>query len=419
MTKIHSSRRFDRRQFLAGSGAAGLVAACAPMESVVRATESMSAGTVNRVVIIGAGIVGSSIAYNLSKRGCDVVLIDKKGPAAQASGNSFAWLNATYFDQPRSYFDLRVQSMNEYHRLEKDVDIPVRWGGSLEWYNSVETEAEMIAGVRRIQSQGTPAWMIDRDQVSQVEPYLRLNSRYKIAYSRRDGAVDPAGTTRALVERSVANGATTVFPASVTSIDKQRAGITVNTNVDAFEADLAVIAAGINANETARMAGLDVQLLNPATPGILVTTKPMAPILNTVIYTNDTHVHQLNDGRLIVGEKTGPPSTTQHSAFLTEKPNTYPTVELSQQHAERVLKTAGKYLPQLENAEVENVGVGWRPLPVDGLPIIGRPQKNPSIYLAAMHSGVTLAPIVGHLAAMEILDGVRVDSLADFRFERL
>jgi len=44
---------------------------------------------------------------------------------------------------------------------------------------------------------------------------------------------------------------------------------------------------------------------------------------------------------------------------------------------------------------------------------------KPSIYLAAMHSGVTLAPIIGRFAAMEILDGVTVDALADFRLERL
>jgi glycine/D-amino acid oxidase-like deaminating enzyme len=419
MNQERPGKNIDRRQFLASSGAAGLVAACAPMESLVSAQESMPAGKVNRVAVVGVGIVGASIAYNLSKRGCEVVLIDKKGPASQASGNSFAWLNATYFDQPRSYFDLRVASINEYHRLAKEVDLPLRWGGSLEWYDSADTEAEMTAGVRRIQGYGSPTWMIDCDRVAQIEPNLNLGSDFKVAYSTRDGAIDPAATTRALVEKSVANGATPVFPATVTSIKDRRDGVTVNTNIDSFSVDLVVIAAGINANEFAAMVDLGSNLLNPATPGIIVTTRPMAPILSTVAYTGDTHIHQLNDGRFIVGEKAGPPSTSQHLAFLTDKPNVYPYAEISLQHARRALNTAGKYLPQLSNAEVEKVGVGWRPLPLDGLPIVGRPKMKPSIYLAAMHSGVTLAPIIGRFAATEILDGVTVDALADFRLERL
>jgi glycine/D-amino acid oxidase-like deaminating enzyme len=50
--------------------------------------------------------------------------------------------------------------------------------------------------------------------------------------------------------------------------------------------------------------------------------------------------------------------------------------------------------------------------------VVGRLASHQGIYLAAVHSGVTLAPIIGHLAAMEILDGVEVDLLADFRYER-
>lgn len=412
-------RRIDRRQFLASGGAASLVAACAPMKSIVRSKESMPAGKINRVAVVGAGIVGASIAYNLSKRGCDVILIDKKGPASQASGNSFAWLNASYFDQPHSYFNLRVNSMNEYHYLAQDVDFPLRWGGSLEWYDSADTEAEITAGIQRIQGYGSPTWMMERDQVAQIEPNLNLGNDFKVVYSTRDGAVDPTATTRALVESSVANGAALVIPATVKSIEEHRDSVTINTDVDSFTADLVVIAAGINANEFAKMLQLGSKLLNPATPGIIVTTKPMAPILNTVAYTGDTHIHQLNDGRFIVGEKAGPPSTSKHLAFLSDKPNVYPYAELSLQHARRVLNTAGKYLPQLSNAEVEKVGIGWRPLPLDGLPIVGRPKMNPNIYLAAMHSGVTLSPIIGRFASMEILDGVTVDALADFRLERL
>ena len=95
-----------------------------------------------------------------------------------------------------------------------------------------------------------------------------------------------------------------------------------------------------------------------------------------------------------------------------------PALILATQHAARVIAMAGRHIPQIADAEVESVGVGWRPLPLDGLPVVGHVPDMPGIYLASMHSGVTLAPIIGHLAAMEILDNARVDLLSDFRVER-
>lgn len=406
----------DRRAFLTATAA--IAASGISTRPTFAAHEARPAGAVNRVAVIGAGIVGASIAYNLSKRGCDVLLIEARGPASQASGNSFAWINASYFDMPRSYFTLRTHSLNEYHRLAQDVDIPIRWGGSLEWYHSPDTTQEIADSVRRIQTYGAPTWMIDDERAREIEPNLKLAADQQAVWSSRDGAVDPAGTTRALVDRVVENGGTTVYPATVKGIRENVDGVVVRTDVDSFMVDRAVIAAGTGANKIASMIDLDTNLLKPATPGVIVTTKPMPPLLNTVSYTTDTHFHQLTDGRVILGEKAGPPGTEQHQAFLSDQPNAYPDSQLSMEHARRVIDVAKKYVPALGDAQVESVGVGWRPLPLDGLPVIGRPKSNGGIYLAAMHSGVTLAPIVGHLAAMEILDGVSVDLLADFRVER-
>ena len=150
-------RGLSRREFLMASGAAGL--------SLATTTLSRAA-TVDRVVVVGAGIVGACIAWNLSKRGCDVTIIDKAGPAAQASGNSFAWINASWYDTPDSYLALRTQSLNEYHRLSAELDFPIRWGGSLEWYHDGNAVDEMSAGIQRIQALGAPAWMIDGKEAS-------------------------------------------------------------------------------------------------------------------------------------------------------------------------------------------------------------------------------------------------------------
>lgn len=410
----------DRRRFLRGlSAVAGLTAASPTIRSAFAAEGVASSSRVNCVAVIGAGIVGASIAYNLSRRGCDVVVIEKNAPASQASGNSFAWINASYFDTPHSYYILRAHSLNEYHRLAQDVDIPIRWGGSLEWYESARQQNEVVAGVRRIQGSGAPTWIIDAEKAAEIEPNIHIDRDRQIAWCTRDGAVDPGGTTRALLDKVVEYGGAVLHPATVTALQQQRDGIRVVSNVGVFEADLAVVAAGVGTSEIAKMIGLDVNPLRPATPGVIVTTEPLQPLIGAVAYTSDAHFHQRHDGRVVLGEKAGPPQTDEHRAFLNGRPNSYPTTELAQEHAARVIDAARRYIPKIADAKIERVGVGWRPLPLDGLPVVGQPLNVPGIYLAAMHSGVTLAPIIGHLAAMEILDGVRVDLLAEFRYERL
>ncbi|OUC08262.1 hypothetical protein RY27_10005, partial [Litorilinea aerophila] len=67
---------------------------------------------------------------------------------------------------------------------------------------------------------------------------------------------------------------------------------------------------------------------------------------------------------------------------------------------------------------IQEVRRGRRPIPEDGLPILGFTQAVANLYLAAMHSGVTLAALVGELAALEIATGRPVDLLAPYRLER-
>ena len=67
---------------------------------------SMSFGQIlksPKIVVIGAGIIGTMIAYELVKKGADVKIIDKEFPASGASGHSFSWINATYPKKPYEY----------------------------------------------------------------------------------------------------------------------------------------------------------------------------------------------------------------------------------------------------------------------------------------------------------------------------
>ena len=65
------------------------------------------------ILVIGAGIIGASIAYHLARRGARVTVIDRARPAGGATGQSFAWINASYRN-PKPYYRLRIHGMQEY-----------------------------------------------------------------------------------------------------------------------------------------------------------------------------------------------------------------------------------------------------------------------------------------------------------------
>ena len=400
----------DRRQFIACSAA---FAATAPRRVFAQTP------AVERVIVIGAGIVGASIAYYLTKRGCDVTIIDKGLPASQASGNTFAWINAAYTNRPQSYLSLRLASLAEYRNLSNDVSFPIRWSGSLEWFQDADNEqrlADEVAAFR--QAGGSDTRMIDAVAAAAIEPNLNVGGEFRLAHATNDGAIDARAATQAVFDRALEMGARAVLLAEVESIRKRRRSVRVTATGGDFDADLVVAAAGVGSRRIGRMVGERIDTDSRATPGIIATTGPLPMILNTVLYPPHVHLHQLPDGRVVIGEKAGAPPSDAHRQAFGSRPNAFPDEAQATAHALRLLAMAREYVPELAQAKNVDVGIGWRPMPTDGLPIVGHGKNAPHVYFATMHSGVTLAPIIGRYAADEILDGSRVAALADFRPDR-
>ncbi len=141
-------------------------------------------------------------------------------------------------------------------------------------------------------------------------------------------------------------------------------------------------------------------------------------MLNRVLVAPGVHVHQRDDGRVVLGEQDGAPQNDAHRSRLADRPNDFPNRQTAREHAERLVAIAARYLPDLALAKFEDVPIGWRPLPLDGHPVIGASPARPDVYFMIMHSGVTLAPIVGELAAYELINGDVVARLEDYRPER-
>ncbi len=83
-----------------------------------------------------------------------------------------------------------------------------------------------------------------------------------------------------------------------------------------------------------------------------------------------------------------------------------------------LLAEAAQYLPALSGVGLDRLAIGQRSMPSDGLPVVGQASAASDVYLAVTHSGVTLAPALGRMAAAEILDGMEFDLLKGFRPSR-
>lgn len=399
----------DRRTLLKLLSATALVG-CAPEQS----EQSEQPGNPLNIVIAGAGIVGASIAYHLAKAGARVTVIDKVGPASHASRGTFAWINATWAKQPRSYHAFNQQSLSNWHDLAATLNLPIHWGGSLEWFDGAAREQKLVAQIAEQAAWGEDARMIGAAELAEMEPGVDFGDATQAAYSGNDGAVDPVVATNAMLAAAVSMGAVVKAPCALTGMSMKAGRLTaVETSMGIIKADRLVLATG--ADPVALKQFADVDVPQRTTPGIIAITKPLPRFLNSIIAAPGVHMHQRLDGRVVVGEQDGAPNNEAHAIRLEGRPNDYPERWIAEDHAARMFAVAEQFAPAMANAEVEDVFIGWRPLPLDGHPVVGASPNRPDVYMAVMHSGVTLAPIVGQLAAYELTSGESAPTLGEYR----
>src|SRR5262245_35256019 len=392
----------NRRLFLQLMAAAALV-------PEGRAAEGL------RVVVAGAGIIGASIAWHLAKLGASVTVIDRQGPATHASRASFAWINASWSKQPQAYHALNQAGVARWKLLQPELGLPVRWGGSLEGNADPSQEKELASRVAEQMAWGEQTRILAGGDLAELEPNVDFTSLRQVVYSANDGATNPIASTQAFLDAATKLGTKVLYPCELTAVilDGGRLKAVV-TSGGVIAADRLVLATGAAADAAKRFADWDFPQRDA--PGVTAVTAPMPRIINRVLWMPKVHLHQRDDGRIVLGEEDGPPAS--HADRLAGHPNDFPSREIALQHAERILKEAQRYVPDLTKVTFENIVIGWRPMPLDGYPVLGASPVHPDVYLAVMHSGVTLAPHVGMLAAREIAEGVLADELKPFRPDR-
>jgi len=347
-----------------------------------------------KVAVVGAGIIGASIAYHLARQGASVTVLSGGRRGGVATAASFAWINSAP-GNPRPYHDLRMLAILEWHRLQSELPgaIEINWNGSLWWE---EDEGVVERDTAEATSWGYPMRYVDRAEIARLEPAL-AQAPERAVLSMAEGSLSPVATAEVLLRAAEDLGASIVDePATaIETAGGQATGVV--TGDGRVEADAVALAAGVGCADLAETLGVALPMDN--LPGFLMQSRPVAPVLNRIVLSPSTHFRQNADGRIVAGLDFGggPPPDDQDA------------------EARRLLDTVSALLGHKVALEVDRHSLGMRPIPADGLPVIGHAPSIEGLYLGVMHSGVTLAALAGRMAAQEIMGGPPVDALSIVR----
>ncbi|MFE6199899.1 NAD(P)/FAD-dependent oxidoreductase [Streptomyces sp. NPDC057838] len=363
-----------------------------------------------KVIVIGAGVLGVSVARHLSVAGAEVLLLDRRGAGTGTSATTFAWTNANRKHEV-DYHRLNVAGMEEHARLAGRLPGPPSYfpSGALHWADGA-SEQRLVSNVERLRSLGYAAHFVTPRDAARIAGGLRVpRAVTAVAHFPGEGYVLPGLFLETLLSDARRHGAEYAL-GEVVALDDRPDGVSVTlAGGETVRGDRAVLATGRWTQGLAARAGIDVPMVTDTGPGaqtvgLLGYVRSPALGLRCVIHSPGLNLRPAADGHTVVQaldlnaevDPAAPPSPDGHLAAT-------------------LVRRLRALLPGPGGAPVIDLRVGFRSLPVDGRTVAGHASAGSRVYCLVSHSGITLAPVLGRLAAAEITTGEEQDLLRAFR----
>ncbi|MBC7307308.1 MAG: FAD-binding oxidoreductase [Dietzia sp.] len=363
-----------------------------------------------KVIVVGAGVLGLSVARQLAVGGAEVVLLDQRGAGTGTTATTFAWTNSSRKPNP-DYHRLNLAGMEEHSRLAGQLPGGPSYfrSGALQWADAA-SEQWLGDNVERLRSLGYPARWVTPEEATRIAGDLRIPETItSIAHFPSEGYVLPERFVGNLLADAERHGARLVL-AEVVGIDDRPDGVSVAlANGATFRGDRVVLAAGRWTQGLAARAGVDIPMVTDTsrgsqTVGLLGYVRSPKTDLRCVVHSPGLNLRPAADGQTVVqaldlnaeADPAAPPSADgdlartlarRFSALLNE-PTPSPEIDLR---------------------------IAFRSLPADGHTIAGYASGQSRVYHLVSHSGITLASVLGRLAATEITTDQEQHLLASFR----
>jgi glycine/D-amino acid oxidase-like deaminating enzyme len=343
------------------------------------------------IVIVGAGIVGCATAYELTKRGVPVTLVDRGEVSGGTTGLGEG--NALCSDKDEGpELSLAVAGMPLFDEIEDVVGeaARIRRKGALIVHTDEGTWADEPARAERLRAAGVNASLLSADEVRELEPNLTGEIRGAL-YVPDDLQCDPRAIARGLAAWSADHGAEIRIDTEVTAIELSAEAVVLTAGP--WSAPLAA-SAGLTLPLEPRKGQLTRLRLPDPDPAFLrrkvVDGSYLASVTSTAADRQiSTVVETTWDGHVIVG------STRERCGFD-------PAVDDGL--AAEVQARAARLVPGLAELQRDSTWVGFRPWLPDGLPAIGPSRAAPGLWIGTGHegAGIQLGPITGRLLAQAI-----------------
>jgi glycine/D-amino acid oxidase-like deaminating enzyme len=363
-----------------------------------------------RVIVIGAGIIGSSVAYEAAKAGAQVTVLEAGKIAGGASAVSFAWTNATG-KRPQKYFALNVAGMRAHLDLSREFgNAPwFKQTGSIEWYSKEEDWPAQKENADLMAEWGYGVEWISKARLADLEPEIDHGAvkDSPLVYYPEEGWVDPVLYSAWLLRAAKERWNVSVHPfTGVSAVNVDRGAVSSVRTLDGtdFEADVVV-------NCTGRWAEQNLDGV-PSIPmasniGVLGFTLPIAATLQRQFHMDDLDVRPDGAGRLMI-----------HKISVDSLVPELKELDPKGEEASQLLDAVRRVIPAVQAQDLESVRTTIRPIPSDRLTCSGWVPGIAGYYVAVTHSGVTIAPYLGKAIADEIVRGQLHRSLEDFRPDR-
>lgn len=256
-----------------------------------------------QVVIIGGGVMGTSIAYHLASAGVrDVVLVERDELAAGSTSKAAGGVRAQFSDELN--IQLGARSLESFARFGHEIgyDIGLRRVGYLFLLSTPEEVASFEAGVRLQNHLGVPSRMLTPQEAARLSPLIATEGLLAAAYSPDDGHCTPESVVHGYAAAARAHGARVLRHTEVTGIERDGPYVTaVHTTLGRIATETVVCAAGPWSRAVGAMAGVDLPV-QPLRRQIAVT-EPVAglpPTLPmTIDFTTSLYFHAEGPGLLL------------------------------------------------------------------------------------------------------------------------
>ena len=373
------------------------------------------------VVVIGAGVVGCSVAYYLAREGVSVTVVEQEaigsGASAHATG-SLSLLGAEFTPGPS--FQMARASFSEFEQIVPELesatgmDLLYQRRPSLRLAMDDE-EADLIKGMMTWQEPHVEMRWIDAQEVHSIEPRLSP-SVVGAVYEDESAQLDSYRLNLALGGGAELKGADIIYR-EVTGLITSGATVTgVRTASEDIHCSTVVVAAGTWSRAFTPWLGFPVPV-RPLKGERLLLSYPGDPLPVLISSPKRGHMISRMDGFTSVGS-TGGRDYDQRLLFAGEEFDRQPTASARMELLQRAIDV----LPDLERAELVQQLAGSRPLSPDGNPIIGPVPGWEGVLLATGHTtkGIHLGPITGRVIEDYVCRGSTqvVSDMAEFLPDR-